>query len=364
MRVALGANNLLTLAAIGEPRGVVPMEKRATMGDVAELAGVSQATVSLVLNGVPNARVSKATRRRVIEAAETLSYRRGKSRAVPEGRKRVIGLMLDEVSTTPFAARFIEGARDEAALQEVTVATFCTRSDPSLEQAAVDLLVSQKTIGIIYASLITRQVIVPDAFSELPLVLLNCYERKLRYPSVVPGDIVGGYAATQALLRAGHRRIAHLAGEAVVEAAIDRESGFRQAMAEWSVPVDERLVTPGGWTIRAGRERALALMTLPHPPTAIFCFNDRMAMGCYEAARMLGRSVPQDISIIGFDNEDLVASMDPPLSTMLLPHDEMARWAVAELLDSYSNADQDERLAKIKIECAFIERASIRQLDP
>ena len=329
------------------------------MVEVAELAGVSQATVSLVLNGVPNARISKATRRRVLEAAETLAYRRGKAHPVPEGRQRVIGLMLDEVSTTPFAAPFIEGARDEAALQDVTVAMFCTRSDPALEQAAIDLLVSQKTIGIIYASLITRQVSVPEAFAELPLVLLNCYERKLRYPSVVPGDIVGGYVATQALLRAGHRRIAHMTGELFVEAAVDREKGFRQAMAEWNTPVDEALVVQAGWTIRGGRETALALMSQPQPPSAIFCFNDRMAMGCYEAARMLGLSVPTDISIIGFDDEDLAANMEPPLSTLVLPHDEMARWAVAELLESYSGADQDERLQKVKIECELVERGSI-----
>lgn len=335
------------------------MEKRATMVDVAELAGVSQATVSLVLNGVPNARVSKATRRRVVEAAETLSYRRGKAHPVPAGRKRVIGLMLDEVSTTPFAAQFIEGARDEAALQDVTVAMFCTRDDPILEQAAIDLLVSQKTIGIIYASLMTRQVIVPEHFSELPIVLLNCYERKQRYPSVVPGDIVGGYTATRALLAAGHRRIAHMAGEKMMEAAIDRESGFRQAMAAWNVPVDERLVTEAGWTIRAGREHALALISQPDPPTAIFCFNDRMAMGCYEAARMLGLSVPKDLSIVGFDNEDLAANMEPPLTTMILPHDDMARWAVAAVLESYNDADQDERLHKVKVECELVERSSI-----
>ena len=335
------------------------VEKRATMGDVAELAGVSQATVSLVLNGVPNARVSKSTRRRVIEAAETLGYRKGKAHPVPEGRQRVIGLMLDEVSTTPFAAQFIEGARDEAALQDVTVAMFCTRSDPALEQAAIDLLVSQKAIGVIYTTLITRQVTVPEAFSELPLILLNCYERKLRFPSVVPGDIVGGYSATQALLRAGHRRIAHMTGEILVEAAADRERGFRQAMAEWGAAVDEDLVRQAGWTIRGGRETALALMSRPNPPTAIFCFNDRMAIGCYEAARMLGLRVPEDISIVGFDDEDLAANMAPPLSTMVLPHDEMARWAVSELLDSYDGADADARLQKVKIECEFIERRSI-----
>jgi LacI family transcriptional regulator len=335
------------------------MEKRATMLEVGELAGVSQATVSLVLNGVPNARVSKATRRRVLDAAETLGYRRGKAHPVPEGRKRVIGLFIDEVSTTPFAAQFIEGARDEAALQDVSVATFCTRSDPALEQAAIDLLVSQKTIGLIYTSLITRQVIVPDMFAELPLVLLNCYERKLRYPSVVPGDIAGGYVATEALLRAGHRRIAHLAGESFIEASVDREKGFRQAMADWQVEVDETLVSLGGWTLRHGRERALALLSLPHRPTAVFCFNDRMAIGCYQAAQSLGLRIPQDVSIMGFDDEDLSGFLDPGLSTMVLPHDEMARWAVAQLLDGYDATDQDERMRKIKIECEFVERQSI-----
>ena len=335
------------------------MEKRATMLEVGELAGVSQATVSLVLNGVPNARISKATRRRVLDAAETLGYRRGKAHPVPEGRKRVIGLFIDEVSTTPFSAQFIEGARDEAALQEVSVATFCTRSDPALERAAIDLLVSQKTIGLIYTSLITRQVTVPDMFAELPLVLLNCYERKLRYPSVVPGDIVGGYVATEALLKAGHRRIAHLAGESFIDASVDREQGFRQAMADWQVPVEEPLVSLGGWTLRHGRERALALLSRPDRPTAVFCFNDRMAIGCYEAARSLGLRIPQDLSIMGFDDEDLSGFLDPGLSTMVLPHDEMARWAVGQLLDGYDAADQDERMRKIKIECEFVERQSI-----
>lgn len=335
------------------------MEKRATMLEVGELAGVSQATVSLVLNGVPNARVSKATRRRVLDAAETLGYRRGKAHPVPEGRKRVIGLFIDEVSTTPFSAQFIEGARDEAALQDVSVATFCTRADPALEQAAIDLLVSQKTIGLIYTSLITRQVAVPDMFAELPLVLLNCYERKLRYPSVVPGDIVGGYVATEALLKAGHRRIAHLAGESFIEASVDREQGFRQAMADWKVPVDETLVSLGGWTLRHGRERALALLSRADRPTAIFCFNDRMAIGCYQAAQALGLRIPHDVSIMGFDDEDLSGFLDPGLSTMVLPHDEMARWAVGQLLDGYDAIDQDERMRKIKIECEYVERQSI-----
>jgi len=335
------------------------MDKRATMLEVGEMARVSQATVSLVLNGVPNARVSKATRRRVLDAAETLGYRRGKAHPVPEGRKRVIGLFIDEVSTTPFAAQFIEGARDEAALQDVTVATFCTGNSSVLEQAGLDMLVAQNAIGVIYATLITRDVIVPETFSALPLVLLNCYEKRVHHPAVVPGDIVGGYTATEALLKAGHRRIAHLAGEHMVQASVDREQGFRQAMDKHGVPVEERLVTLGGWSIRAGRERALALLSQPEPPTAIFCYCDRMAIGCYEAARMLGLQIPRDLSIVGFDDEDISASMDPPLSTMVLPHDEMAAWAVGQLLDGFAGLDADERLQKLKMECEFVERESI-----
>ncbi len=278
---------------------------------------------------------------------------------MPEGRQRVIGLFIDDVATTPFAAPFIAGARDEAALQDVTVATFCTGNSPTLEQAALDMLVAQRAIGVIYTTLITRQVSVPDAFAGLPLVLLNCYERKLRFPSAVPGDFVGGFTAADRLIRAGHRRIAHLAGEHLLEAAVDRERGFREAFARHGLEVDESLVTLGGWTIRAGRERALDLLSRPDRPSAIFCFNDRMALGCYEAARMLGLSIPEDLSIVGFDNEDLSASLDPPLSTLTLPHDEMARWAVGQLLDGFDGADADERLQKIKFECDFVSRQSI-----
>lgn len=335
------------------------MEKRATMIDVAERAGVSQATVSLVLNGVPNARVSKATRRRVAEAAEDLGYRKGKGHPVPEGHTRVIGLLIDEVTTTPFATPFIEGARDEAALEEITVATFCTRSDPVLEKAAIELLAAQKTLGIIYGSLITRQVSVPDYLSGLPIVLLNCYERRLRYPSVVPSDIAGGYMGTDALLKAGHRRIAHLTGEELLEASVDREKGFRQAMRHWDVSVDEELVVPGGWTMRGGRDLARHLLSLPKPPTAIFCFNDRMAIGVYEAARGAGFRIPEDLSVVGFDDEDLVAYLEPGLTTMVLPHNEMARWAVGQLLDSYGTADVADRVQKVKIECELVSRGSV-----
>ncbi len=332
------------------------MAKRPTMVDIGQRAGVSQATVSLVLNGVPNARVAEATRARVFEAAEALGYRKGPQHRVPENRTRVIGLMIDELSTTPFALPFLEGAREEGALQDVAIATFSTRGDQRLEQLAIDMLLESNVIGIIYTSLVTRPVTLPERLRTVPTIMLNCYDKRRPCPAVVPADVSGGFAATEALLKAGHRRIAHLAGEGWIEAADDRERGYRQALASWDVPVDESLILRSGWTVDTGRMLTEALLALPAPPTAIFAFNDRMAMGAYDALRAAGLRVPEDMSVVGFDDEELAAYLQPPLSTVVLPHEEMARWAVGALLDQQLPAASPR---KIKIEGPLVERGSV-----
>lgn len=326
------------------------------MIDIGERAGVSQATVSLVLNRVANARVAETTRLRVLEAAEALGYRKGVQHHVPDNKTRVIGLLIDEITTTPFATPFIEGAREEAALQDVVVATFSTRGDPKLEQLALDMLLQHEIIGVLYTTLITRPAEPPERLRGVPTVMVNCYDRNRLYPSVVPADVTGGYGATEALLKAGHRRIAHLAGENWIEAAEDRERGYRQALASWDVPVDESLIMRGGWTIHGGRDLTARLLDMPNPPTAIFAFNDRMAVGAYDAMRSRGMSIPGDMSIVGFDDEDISAHLDPPLTTMVLPHEEMARWAVGALLDEQLPASSPRR---VKIECPLIIRGSI-----
>jgi LacI family transcriptional regulator len=332
------------------------LAKRPTMMDIGERAGVSQATVSLVLNGVPNARVSDATRARVFEAAEALGYRKGPRHHVPEDKARVIGLLIDEVTTTPFATPFLEGAREEAALQDVVVATFCTRADPKLENLALDLLLKNKIIGVLYTTLITRAAEPPERLRDVPTIMLNCYEPKLQYPAIVPADVAGGYAATEALLKAGHTRIAHLAGENWIEAAEDRERGYRQALATWDIATDEELIMRGGWTVNGGRELTNRLLDMPNPPTGIFCFNDRMAMGAYDALRQRGLRVPDDVSVVGFDDEDMAAYLLPPLTTVVLPHEEMVRWAVGALLDEQLPIASPR---KLKIECPLVVRNSV-----
>ena len=329
------------------------MTKRPTMTDIALAAGVSQATVSLVLNEVPNARVSSDTRARVKEVAQSLGYARKSAPRLTEAR--LIGMLIDDVSSTPFAAPFIEGARSEAAVQGVIVAVICTGADPAAEEAALQMLQAAGAVGVLYTSLVTRLVTPPAMLNQMRAVLVNCHDRDHLLPCVTPGDVMGAFAATLALIEAGHRRIAHLAGEPWTEAARDRLLGHRRALASQDIPFDPSLVSQPAWTVASGRTQMAALLDLPDPPTAVFCFNDRVAIGAYEALAARGLSVPQDVSVVGFDNDDLSALLQPPLTTVVLPHDEMARWAVARLLERATPPPP----VRVKIDCDLIARNSV-----
>ncbi len=329
------------------------MTKRPTMTDIALAAGVSQATVSLVLNEVSNARVSSDTRARVKEVAQSLGYARKTAPRLTEAR--LIGMLMDDVSSTPFAAPFIEGARAEAAAHGVVVAVICTGADPAVELAAVQMLQDAGALGVLYTSLVTRLVTPPKLLGQMRAVLVNCHDRDHLLPSVTPGDVTGAFAVTSALIAAGHRRIAHLPGEGWSEAARDRLLGFRRALAAQGIAFDPSLVSQPTWTVASGRTQMAALLDLPDPPTAVFCFNDRVAIGAYEALTARGLAVPQDVSVVGFDNDDLSALMQPPLTTVVLPHDEMARWAVTRLLE---RSDLQAPF-RIKIDGDLITRKSV-----
>ena len=321
------------------------------MVDIALAAGVSQATVSLVLSGGATARISADTRDRVQALAAEMGYaRRGLVRG---GGLGVIALLMDEVTTTPFATPFLDAAKDEAAALGWLVASFVTGGDATQEAAILQTLGPLDLRGVIYARLLTRTVHPPEALFALPTVLLNCHEPSRRLPSVVPGDVAGMQAATEALIRAGHRRIAHLPGEDWTEAARDRLRGYKQALAAHDIAFDPGLVSAPAWTVGSGRAAMAGL--LDQHPTAVTCFNDRVAIGACQAIGARGMSIPADISVIGYDNEDLVAHLTPPLSTVQLPHDEMARIAVSLL------ADGGRPLAyqRIKVDCPLVLRQSV-----
>ena len=294
-----------------------------------------------------------------MEAAKSLEYQLVK-REAPRGWKSaetVIGIVVDEISTDPWMALAIDGAREKAWEFGLTLSVSITRGDTEIENAVMEQMASQPLLGMIYGTIQTRQVKLSPALQRIPTVLLNCHVADRSLPSVVPSEVVGGRTATERLILAGHNRIAMIEGEVGMEASRDRFKGYRQALASHEIPFDPQLVRPGNWEPSAGFEQTVALMHLPKPPTAIFCANDVMAAGCYEALKEMGKTIPGDVAVIGYDDRETAQFARPPLTTILLPHYEMGMLAAEYLIDR--SAVTQAKPPQIKVECPLVERSSV-----
>jgi LacI family transcriptional regulator, galactose operon repressor len=332
--------------------------RRPTMIDVANEARVSQTTVSLVLNHADGARLSQETRERVIRAAARLGYQPGRRVSPPAAASAAsIGFVCDEISTDPWTAIGLDGVREKAWEHGLTVTVMVTRGDAEMEAAAFAQLAAQPLLGLVYATINTRLIDPPAALMRLQTVLLNCHAANGSLTSVIPGEVAGGHAATDVLIRAGHRRIGYVNGEASMEASRHRLRGYRQALATADLPFDPDLAREGNWQPLSGYEATLALMALPSPPTAIFCANDLMAVGCYEALRELALQIPADVAVMGYDDREIAQHLHPPLSSVLLPHFEMGTIAAEILIDAAAGSAGRPR--QIKVECPIVRRKSV-----
>ncbi len=339
----------------------VELRTKPTMTDVARKAGVSQSSVSLILNQMTGTRIAHATRERVINVARDLGYELpGRRRLVRTSLERnVIAFVIDEISTSSHSVLSLDGARDAAWESGFLVSAHTTRSNPVLEAVTLEAIKRDPTVvGIIYAAIFTRKVTSPLALSGIPNVMLNCYTSHRTTHAIVPGEVAGAFTATQYLINNGHHRIAFINGEAWIEASMDRLKGFRQALATADIAFDEKLYRNGDWLPLTGYQLSLELMQLKKPPTAIFCANDYMAIGALEAASELGLQVPRDISIMGYDDHELARYTHPPLSTLLLPSYEMGRRA-ADLLIDLAVHKKPIPAMTIKIDGPLVERASV-----
>jgi LacI family transcriptional regulator len=336
--------------------------RRVTMTDVARLAECSQATVSFVLNNATGVTISAETRGKVIEAARTLGY--GASSLIHRpvlgnlGRG-TIGFICDQLATTPESVNAIEGARQACWDEGATILVAQTMGNPDREEKAVEAMLRSGIEGLIYMTIFTRQVTLPAFLDDLPVpvVLLNCYAPESSLPSVVPDEVAGGFAATDALIRLGHRRIATIVGEPFMQAAQDRLKGYKKALAKAGLAFDADLVGEGNWSPTSGFEATQRFLALKDRPTAFFCQNDKMASGCYNALRDAGLKIPQDVSVIGYDDDELCRHLRPQLTTLILPHRAMGAWAISELGKGRKSGKEGHPLTKM--DCNLIERGSL-----
>jgi LacI family transcriptional regulator len=330
----------------------------ATIKDVADLAGVSFKTVSRVINRSPHVR--DEIRQRVLRAADALEYRPHlHARHLRTQRSKVFAFISDDIATTPFAGQIIQGAQKAAWQHEMLLLMFNTGGDPAVEEAGVESALERSVEGIIFATMYHRAVKVPKNAFRLPLVLVDCFAQDSVVRSVVPDEVGAGYAATGMLLEKGHRRIAMINADEKYPAAAGRYQGYQKALKQFGVTLDPELLRTGGWWQDDGYEHALALLRLKQIPSAIFCASDRIALGAYDALKEKGVRIPEDMSIIGFDNQELLAAhARPPLTTVQIPYFEMGAWAVKQLVDADGNENQTGT-GLTKLKCPLIVRASV-----
>ena len=307
---------------------------KVSIKDVATRAGVSVTTVSHVLNDAPGKRITDATRDRVRRAAQQLGYSPNSvARNLRLQRSQMLALISDEIATTPYAGRMILGAQEAASKAGWLLMLVNTGSDSEFEAAEIQALRQRQVDGFLYATMYHREVALPEAVAGVPTVLLDARSADRTVPSVVPDEVAGGRTATEELIRHGHSRIGFLNNADDIPATHGRLEGYRTALRNAGLTFDQRLVIARPSDTEGGLHGARELLSATDRPTAVFCFNDRMAMGAYHAAAELGLRIPQDLSVVGFDNQELIADgLRPGLTTVALPHYEMGAWAVEALI--------------------------------
>jgi LacI family transcriptional regulator len=321
---------------------------RATIRDIADAAGVSIATVSRVLNGRPD--VSPGTREAVLRVVRDQGFSMNRSaRALSGGRTGLIGVTLPIVHVEYFS-RILWGASEALYEHDMRVVLCPTMHERDREVTLLEQLLQGTTDGALL--LLTRES--NDALRALerkgfPFVVLDPrYPVDEGTPVVSAAHWAGAKAATEHLLSLGHRRIGAITGPHGWVASVDRLDGYQAALAAAGVLADPDLIAKGNFTGESGRAAASQLLGLPEPPTAIFAFNDEMAVGAMRVAEQRGLRLPDDLSIVGFDDLEKAEIVTPALTTVRQPLAEMGRMAVSLL----TRVVEDQPIEAMRVELA------------
>lgn len=307
--------------------------------DIAREAGVSQSTVSRVLNKSPS--ISPATVARVEAAMAKLGYsRNAAARTLITGRSNLIGLVVSNIAN-PFYPEVIEAIVATAAQQDYNVILCNTQEDPALQLAYLDLLLEHQVDGAILTSSFMdageqlEQVVVAGT----PLVLVNRTSTDSFCDSVHLDNEKAGHLATAHLLDLGHERVGYIGGHQGTSTNQRRFDGYVRAHTERGLEVERRLVQHGQFTAENGRRQAARLLVAQRPPTALVCADDLIAMGAMDAVLDAGLTIPGDVAVVGFDDIPAAALRQVSLTTIRQPAAEMGRRAVELLLDRITGQD-------------------------
>ncbi len=309
--------------------------QKATIYSVAERAGVSVATVSRMVNG--SGYVGRQSRSRIQEAMEALQFEpNGLARSLNTKQSELLALLLTDIAN-PFSAQIARGVQD-AARDAGYIPIICSTDTPEAERDTVRALRRKRVDGLILTPMqgerSDENMALLHALCDKGMAMV-CIGRRPVHPhadEISTDTIAGARAAVAHLAALGHRRIGFIGGQISRGVAMGRLAGYRQGLADAGLPADVSLVREGELDEDSGRRETLALLSLPLPPTALFCVNDRTAFGALAALAERGQRVPEDVSIVGFDDIPLAALIRPALTTVRQPAHELGRLAATFLL--------------------------------
>ncbi len=300
--------------------------KRKTSIDVARLAGVSQSTVSRVFSeNSPN--VSEEARQRVLDAARDLNYQPSAiARMMSSQQTNIVGIVMANI-TSPFYPYVLEKFLQRLQETDRQALLFTASAGQDVDDLLPLVLQHRVDALIVTSALLSSEMVEQCAQAGTPVILFNRYVRNAPVSAVCADNVEGGRKVANLLLNTGHRRLAYIAGTADTSTNIDREQGFAEALRLRNYQGWQR--AQGDYTYESGYAAALELLTGDQPPDAIFCANDIMALGAMDCARKLGVSIPEALSVVGFDDIPMAAWGAYNLTTISQEVDTMIDKAIA-----------------------------------
>jgi len=303
-----------------------------TIKDVAKAAGVSKSTVSRVFSNSGN--YSDDTRRKVLEAAERLNYKKNIiATAMKTKETKNIGLIIYKeqkpILSHPFYAPIIEAIVDSSQKRGYSI---IIATDQDIEGSAAEPLLEKRVDGIIFASFVHSQIIKKCKDLGLPLVLLNC-SLDLDVSFVKADNYVGAYEAVAYLINKNYRKIGFLSGPLENNNYYERYRGYLAALNDYNIPLRENLIRFGEATISEGTRLMDSILDTGEVPRAIFASCDMIAIGAIKSIKRAGLKIPQDVAVIGFEDIELNALIEPALTTVFVDKVKMGELAVDILLD-------------------------------
>lgn len=334
-----------------------------TLKDLAAAVGVSPSAVSLVLNDRHQGRVNEQTAQRIRTTAAEMGYIPNVlARGLRTKRTHTIGLLSDGVASVPFAGRMLEGVQTSAWDAGYLAMIIDTTNRPELITQSSKSLLQRDIEAMILAAEYHRVVELPPIPPTIPVVVLDGVPQDpASADSVVPDEAGGARTAVRHLLAAGHRRIGFctVGGDRFVASRL-RYSGYEAALGEHGLDIDPRLVLtlPDPSTSHAV-DPLRDFLSSDRRPTALFCFSDQIAFAVYQVCTDLGLRIPDDLSLVGFDDQEFIAdALRPGLTTIRLPHYAMGAWAARRAIDRI-HGDAEGPPVSVRIPCPLIERASV-----